>query len=1103
MSDGIPGVPGERSIGGQPLSEAASDDGGGGGGGGSDGGGGGSNEDDEPDIAPNVSGEAVRRSIEEGISVEEAQRQINEEQQQETESDSDGSGTSGGSANLGIGAGAAGPGTGAGPAGVPEDPTETGDGDTATGVEAPEPSAGTEDDPTDNGQETPPDTAEELLNQEGSRTDVPEWVRPDDDPQGSIDTSAAPQTAGDQFRYQEFRDREMAPPGTIARGITGDELRASLRFQEELQSNTNREGSDQADARVDPDDFRPAEDTTQQERDLAQEFASDREGIDPSEVETSIRQTEEGPRLVAEPTQEAIEDFQRAQAMDQLDQELEDEFGTSLQPGEDYTVERTGGDEFETQLTAEFRNSETFREFQREQAAEQIEPQLEQQVFDRREAFQTGVPNFPDLERGEDYTIERTDDGQYRATLADDFGIGGRETNTDLDLPATDDLQLSPAQSDEIQATAPSGTGPVEQLRDERAEATEEEEQFGDIGAIPEDVPVVGGVEPDDALRDVGTMFNQYVSRPTGVFVGDVVEESIQGAGDAAAFVLPGENEDIQEVTETAGETAGRDIAQPAATMGTEILNVPQTTAGLIEAGELIGKGAETTALGDAIEGTDLVEGPADQGEDFDEFADRTGEAAMAAGADFAEQAQEEPLKTASGLTGSLLVSAGLIGAASRVSSTAGRASAYAVQPTEELASAGATRVLNRVPGGGRVLNRLPGGRVDPDEYLFVAGRKARAAPSTVRRSLERGRRLATGDFRLQGSARQQELAARFSPRAGTGEFGAETEASTTSELTEGRSQARGTEADRSPLMTETRSEPLGSDTESILDATTTETREGIQGPNDDPVSPFDQFLADERAQSGLVPEQRQRPDTDPATEPDIDPSRRRDDLLEGSPRDRMSSDITRRQQEMRRQAEGTFEGEQDPLAQAESRRESAMEPEARIDSEAEDGVGFRRAQASLLETAQEPAARLDDDLDVGDDTDIFAEQGVDQFTGPVAETGLETMTEQVSETETETETETAFEAIFETETEVETETETEIEVETETEVEFPIETETETKREPFLEEDDEDDDEFFAGGDAGEEQFEADIATPGELGGGEEGGEFFQEGSDGGDPLF
>jgi len=150
------------------------------------------------------------------------------------------------------------------------------------------------------------------------------------------------------------------------------------------------------------------------------------------------------------------------------------------------------------------------------------------------------------------------------------------------------------------------------------------------------------------------------------------------------------------------------------------------------------------------------------------EFVSDVGTAAQESVDEIVDYAQERPAEVAGLGVGSLVGSAAIMGGAARVSSTAGRATRYAIQPGEELLTETGTRALSTTATGQRALEAIPGGKLDWEEPLVAGGRRAAGAA-----------REATGDLarriRLEATAARFK-AAELRARGGEARFGTDTE---------------------------------------------------------------------------------------------------------------------------------------------------------------------------------------------------------------------------------------------------------------------------------------------------------------------------------------
>jgi hypothetical protein len=569
----------------------------------------------------------------------------------------------------------------------------------------------------------------------------------------------------------------------------------------------------------------------------------------------------------------------------------------------------------------------------------------------------------------------------------------------------------------------------------------------------------------DDYLRDAGQFIDRNVIDP-------VAEKSGSVVGSGVEFVA-GENagENAEAVTEGTVNVTG------------SLLNIPNTAAGLIEIGEFIGEGAAETVQGDA-----------------GEYADKTGEAAEAAITGFADYAQENPYRTAGQVGGSLLASSAIIGGAYRLSSTSGQATALAIQPGEEIAGIAGNQALARTGSGltrlgtrletsgnfdvsGKAVRRTGQRTEQSAEVLFPdneplifseeAGiRTARGVKNRVQNTVGNARDTFTTETELTPTPRQQVLIDQARPgtqtEAGTdttqtpgaqSEVGAETEdildATTTPRETETEAQQEDPPAYFPSRETETETGPTPDESNIIRQRSDSGSDLGTQRLPEGR-SNVRELLADESA-SLEFRNQRQRGEQqqDP-TQPEIEPSQ--DDLLSGSPRDRISDDVTQRNIQQRRQNQGDFEGTRDPVGEAESRRQQAQQQEVTQGREFEGRSEVTRAEVgtgleSTVGTGVAPFQRPEDTVIPGTDqfagtqpdTAVRPDVGVDVRADTQQDVALDQFldvrqefeTEQEQETELESETETEFETEFELETEQEQETEIEVETEAETEAEL------------------------------------------------------------------
>ncbi|WP_435360399.1 hypothetical protein [Haloarchaeobius sp. DFWS5] len=234
-------------------------------------------------------------------------------------------------------------------------------------------------------------------------------------------------------------------------------------------------------------------------------------------------------------------------------------------------------------------------------------------------------------------------------------------------------------------------------------------ERFGDDGNR---VFGIGGIEDDlenaaeasgDFLRDVGGAAGEAV----GYAATGTTRIGLELAGkDSERVTKP-----YMEFFEGAGEGAA------------SMANVPAVLSSLDETGEFLGYSAAEIVQGNAGE----------LGRDISVETGRLGSGAK-------DAVLSNPIGSVGTVTGTLLGSYGAIRYASAAGSTSGMAARYAIQPGEELLSAGATRALRTTSRGRRIADQLPGGKIDTEELAVLGAKKvggrSKAAASKVRRSL-------------------------------------------------------------------------------------------------------------------------------------------------------------------------------------------------------------------------------------------------------------------------------------------------------------------------------------------------------------------------------
>lgn len=284
------------------------------------------------------------------------------------------------------------------------------------------------------------------------------------------------------------------------------------------------------------------------------------------------------------------------------------------------------------------------------------------------------------------------------------------------------------------------------------------------IGSEAGEVRRIGAgtrVDPESALEPLSERFQQAVVRRRDIIPGDFDARvrALEPVGDVAtdeqealieilgleaqigeAFVEQGvigsaaslldpfarakDVENIREATQFIAE-------QTAAGQGGRLVEFDRQAPGTVSQAEAFAA-AEAGALPDEAEELRILEGGA------------AGATEQVTRSIITEQIEgleralaEEPIETSAALAGSLVGTGALIGGASALSRTAGRGTAFLIQPGEELATFGASRAA---PG---LAARFPGGRIDNEEIILRglarAGRGLRARGADVAAAARRG----------------------------------------------------------------------------------------------------------------------------------------------------------------------------------------------------------------------------------------------------------------------------------------------------------------------------------------------------------------------------
>ncbi|UWG47900.1 hypothetical protein HSRCO_1621 [Halanaeroarchaeum sp. HSR-CO] len=315
------------------------------------------------------------------------------------------------------------------------------------------------------------------------------------------------------------------------------------------------------------------------------------------------------------------------------------------------------------------------------------------------------------------------------------------------------------------------------------------------------------------------------------------------GAGQLYMQPLRGEEMDIDAAIEENREAqswAARDFENIITGVTLLPAMAAETGKGVLEVNEWGIEAAEMytdAALGDM---------DAEALSEFEEFQLDTEAAASETATQAVEGVQDNPRQFAGMAVGSLLGTGALFAATS--GTRLGSAARWSIQPGEELATAGATRLAARSARGRRALESLPGERIDVEEITIAGARSV-------------GKRVRNVDLDpdFTPSPRQQDLI-EFGRPVGSAEATTGGE-SPTGSIEEGSLAGRTTGQRAQPSeasetgTTGAQSEPLGSPTEDILDASLGPTESGFVPEQETGLGPTGSRPAD----SGGVTEEMER----------------------------------------------------------------------------------------------------------------------------------------------------------------------------------------------------------------------------------------------------
>ncbi|WP_435359289.1 hypothetical protein [Haloarchaeobius sp. DFWS5] len=408
-----------------------------------------------------------------------------------------------------------------------------------------------------------------------------------------------------------------------------------------------------------------------------------------------------------------------------------------------------------------------------DETTELVRPAVQQRqaqeagIEQRMNRLASEVEAASSLERGEDFTVVRSDDRlsvQYRESGLEKLAEQQAVEGTSARPGEVDAQQLSPGMARIARAEGQDGLSLDSStvladrnvlltfnsesrkrmvvdsiMSSDRAEEIESvsvtedaggslsvdierAEQFGDDGGR---LFGIGGLEEpvDDAAEFTGELLGAF-GKGAGLTVGVPL--------DLAARPLAG-------LTNVRIKNPFSRTAVAGAQGAAQMLNVPGAVSGLDEAGEFIGY-----AAAEGVTSTDFGRDVGEFGAEnlssiglrkFDNFEAQNGDIASFAGETYAAvdkagtHAQNafmsRPLESTAMLGGSLAGSYAIMGKAAQISPRAGVAARYAIQPGEELFWGGANAVVGRTATGSRLISKIPGGKLDNEELGILLAQKA------------------------------------------------------------------------------------------------------------------------------------------------------------------------------------------------------------------------------------------------------------------------------------------------------------------------------------------------------------------------------------------
>lgn len=448
-------------------------------------------------------------------------------------------------------------------------------------------------------------------------------------------------------------------------------------------------------------------------QELEQQFIQQHEAFNSRD---DVQVTREDGKLVAEPTsrgKSALEGWQRIEASQAIEDQLEDELGRDVRPGEDFEVS-TEEVEGHSPTSADLQRARNLRQAGDDQAANEaleaesgtrftpdLSEEVERELSNKRAAAKGAVsPSGAELDKLT-RSVETQQTSQKTPGRSDGDIFSGVVSGAEDASTKALELAAQPFGGDPEPVDVP-GEGSVANVA--RQESTGLTADLGPVSTF------------GDASSDVGQTITQDYIAPASEAAGPftalaldtvanfgrvdprLAKRTLAEGGETSAGVLgedemaaefEEEGEQIEEQSPLVGAKAG--FGEGFVSGGASIANAPAIAGTVVDGTEFAVEGGARTVEGEGAE-----------------FVQEAGGQATLAAAEATEAAAANPARVTGQIAGGLVTSSGIIGGAKALGGAkAGRAASFAIQPGEELAITAARRGLV----SGRAAQSVPGVR--------------------------------------------------------------------------------------------------------------------------------------------------------------------------------------------------------------------------------------------------------------------------------------------------------------------------------------------------------------------------------------------------------